>query len=76
MYVTGWKIKGDNDETGPNNAQHIVWAFGKFSFLFFLILTNVNEGANNECKAVMIEMATIIVPHTYYTPNTMTAALQ
>ena len=26
MYVTGWRIEGDNDETGPNNAQHVVWA--------------------------------------------------
>ena len=26
MYVIGWRIEGDDDKTGPNNAQHVVWA--------------------------------------------------
>ena len=26
MYATGWRIEGNNDETGPNYAQHVVWA--------------------------------------------------
>ena len=34
-------MEGANDETGPNDVSCIVWALGKFPFLFFLILTNV-----------------------------------
>ena len=30
--MIGWNMEGANNETGPNNAQHIVWALGKFLF--------------------------------------------
>ena len=26
MYATGWRIEGDNDETGPNDALCVIWA--------------------------------------------------
>ena len=29
MYVTGWRVEGANDEIGPNDTQHIVWALAE-----------------------------------------------
>ena len=26
MYTTGWRIEGADNERGPNDAQHVIWA--------------------------------------------------